>query len=276
MIVWAAREFLAPATLAPSIDDPRHPGQTTPAALRGCRGQGTPGWPGVSVAAIAVDRTGWIGAEGRLRGLTTGGADRAMAPSRSSLRASASGGWARNLATIIGPGGASRIATVALQQLAAAQLRFALDHRRRRAASRLTTRCRLLPSRCRCGVPARRVSPLASPSGHGDGDGLGQVLGVALAIGASVEKSLHPRSEEHTSELQSHVNLVCRLLLEKKKNNRTSRRLRSPQGYLPATSPPRRGRSPSAGRGRSQPHRSMGRRGTCLHSAQSIRIIRRL
>src|SRR5260370_5520040 len=25
-----------------------------------------------------------------------------------------------------------------------------------------------------------------------------------------------PRSEEHTSELQSHLNLVCRLLLEKK------------------------------------------------------------
>src|SRR5438477_9073896 len=29
----------------------------------------------------------------------------------------------------------------------------------------------------------------------------------------------HDRSEEHTSELQSHVNLVCRLLLEKKKNS---------------------------------------------------------
>src|SRR5260370_31529811 len=28
------------------------------------------------------------------------------------------------------------------------------------------------------------------------------------------------RSEEHTSELQSHLNLVCRLLLEKKKNLR--------------------------------------------------------
>src|SRR5690242_21311507 len=28
------------------------------------------------------------------------------------------------------------------------------------------------------------------------------------------------RSEEHTSELQSHVNLVCRLLLEKKKKNK--------------------------------------------------------
>src|SRR5205807_8064436 len=30
-----------------------------------------------------------------------------------------------------------------------------------------------------------------------------------------------PRSEEHTSELQSPCNLVCRLLLEKKKNNQT-------------------------------------------------------
>src|SRR5690242_11974349 len=31
-----------------------------------------------------------------------------------------------------------------------------------------------------------------------------------------------PRSEEHTSELQSHVNLVCRLLLEKKKKHTTT------------------------------------------------------
>src|SRR5690348_17469962 len=30
-----------------------------------------------------------------------------------------------------------------------------------------------------------------------------------------------PRSEEHTSELQSPVHLVCRLLLEKKKKNTT-------------------------------------------------------
>src|SRR5260370_24260502 len=29
-----------------------------------------------------------------------------------------------------------------------------------------------------------------------------------------------PRSEEHTSELQSHLNLVCRLLLEKKNTSR--------------------------------------------------------
>src|SRR5260370_31288684 len=32
------------------------------------------------------------------------------------------------------------------------------------------------------------------------------------------------RSEEHTSELQSHLNLVCRLLLEKKKHTDFSRR----------------------------------------------------
>src|SRR5260370_10987789 len=32
----------------------------------------------------------------------------------------------------------------------------------------------------------------------------------------------HSRSEEHTSELQSHLNLVCRLLLEKKKNKKTA------------------------------------------------------
>src|SRR5260370_27563292 len=36
-------------------------------------------------------------------------------------------------------------------------------------------------------------------------------------------QQLHPvrRSEEHTSELQSHLNLVCRLLLEKKKKKVT-------------------------------------------------------
>src|SRR5690242_21546270 len=32
------------------------------------------------------------------------------------------------------------------------------------------------------------------------------------------------RSEEHTSELQSHVNLVCRLLLEKKKKIKIKQR----------------------------------------------------
>src|SRR5260370_24876239 len=35
-------------------------------------------------------------------------------------------------------------------------------------------------------------------------------------------RDLGVRSEEHTSELQSHLNLVCRLLLEKKKSARRS------------------------------------------------------
>src|SRR5260370_25280175 len=38
---------------------------------------------------------------------------------------------------------------------------------------------------------------------------------------------LDGRSEEHTSELQSHLNLVCRLLLEKKKSHGTSTSERS-------------------------------------------------
>src|SRR4051812_50004794 len=46
-------------------------------------------------------------------------------------------------------------------------------------------------------------------------------LGCAPTTFAVSAMALPPwhrsRSEEHTSELQSHVNLVCRLLLEKKK-----------------------------------------------------------
>src|SRR5690242_21001672 len=48
----------------------------------------------------------------------------------------------------------------------------------------------------RCGASHAAVHG----AGRGDGDG--------------------GRSEEHTSELQSHVNLVCRLLLEKKKKKK--------------------------------------------------------
>src|SRR5438034_5437185 len=36
-----------------------------------------------------------------------------------------------------------------------------------------------------------------------------------------VDETAMARSEEHTSELQSHSDLVCRLLLEKKKKNKT-------------------------------------------------------
>src|SRR4051812_44829438 len=49
--------------------------------------------------------------------------------------------------------------------------------------------------------------------------GLGGGLGNRGAIlGRLSRRGFGRRSEEHTSELQSHVNLVCRLLLEKKKN----------------------------------------------------------
>src|SRR5260370_13128373 len=47
---------------------------------------------------------------------------------------------------------------------------------------------------------------------------------VPVCEPGSPSAAVHPqptgsRSEEHTSELQSHLNLVCRLLLEKKKKN---------------------------------------------------------
>src|SRR2546422_4988287 len=56
----------------------------------------------------------------------------------------------------------------------------------------------------KCGDwPREHRSPVASASGRGPGRGYG--VGPTL------------RSEEHTSELQSRLHLVCRLLLEKKK-----------------------------------------------------------
>src|SRR5436190_15029684 len=40
------------------------------------------------------------------------------------------------------------------------------------------------------------------------------------AVRVAAELRVIPRSEEHTSELQSHSDLVCRLLLEKKKKKK--------------------------------------------------------
>src|SRR5260370_20077968 len=42
---------------------------------------------------------------------------------------------------------------------------------------------------------------------------------LSRSHGAPCDLERRSRSEEHTSELQSHLNLVCRLLLEKKKIN---------------------------------------------------------
>src|SRR2546426_4585302 len=48
----------------------------------------------------------------------------------------------------------------------------------------------------------------------------GASLGAAKRPGAPGKMLARVRSEEHTSELQSPCNLVCRLLLEKKKNTK--------------------------------------------------------
>src|SRR5260370_24810311 len=67
-----------------------------------------------------------------------------------------------------------------------------------------------------CALPILRA-------GIEQGLGLRGVAGIhgarQLADGATEAPAFaqHDRSEEHTSELQSHLNLVCRLLLEKKK-----------------------------------------------------------
>src|SRR4051812_49657992 len=61
-----------------------------------------------------------------------------------------------------------------------------------------------------------------SVSGRRDHDRLGAGLGADVLLARrGPRRARSTRSEEHTSELQSHVNLVCRLLLEKKKKKLT-------------------------------------------------------
>src|SRR5260370_18873792 len=55
-----------------------------------------------------------------------------------------------------------------------------------------------------------------------------------LPRGEGGESQREGRSEEHTSELQSHLNLVCRLLLEKKKKYDAARY----RYYTAVTQPP--------------------------------------
>src|SRR5688572_32525459 len=73
--------------------------------------------------------------------------------------------------------------------------------------------------------PTRRSSDLGGDARRGEGGGVhrGQAQGVEGPAGGRARDVLPAvlrggeRSEEHTSELQSQSNLVCRLLLEKKK-----------------------------------------------------------
>src|SRR5256885_12165827 len=54
--------------------------------------------------------------------------------------------------------------------------------------------------------------------GHREHGTNGREQRAVVAAGTGVGADVHARSEEHTSELQSPCNLVCRLLLEKKKH----------------------------------------------------------
>src|SRR5690348_17911313 len=58
-------------------------------------------------------------------------------------------------------------------------------------------------------------------AGDDVGDGNAGALRAAAGNVVRLARYAHHRSEEHTSELQSPVHLVCRLLLEKKKNTST-------------------------------------------------------
>src|SRR2546427_7032429 len=52
-----------------------------------------------------------------------------------------------------------------------------------------------------------------------------QAFAAAQSTGPGVRAGKYRRSEEHTSELQSQSNLVCRLLLEKKKKTKINREI---------------------------------------------------
>src|SRR5260370_27226603 len=72
------------------------------------------------------------------------------------------------------------------------------------------------------------VNGIAGKGGAMDGPGP-TIAGGMLFVGSGYGIHLRLRSEEHTSELQSHLNLVCRLLLEKKKKSE-SRKTARPYG----------------------------------------------
>src|SRR5256885_3415354 len=68
------------------------------------------------------------------------------------------------------------------------------------------------------GLGFRRAGDRAARGSRSLGRALGVGSTIVQADGSGGAAQLRCRSEEHTSELQSPCNLVCRLLLEKKKN----------------------------------------------------------
>src|SRR5688572_31319876 len=84
-------------------------------------------------------------------------------------------------------------------------------------------RSTLFPTRRSSDLRAR-TDRLATCPLHTLGASMLALEGTALCAASAVEgvsiRAPEKRSEEHTSELQSQSNLVCRLLLEKKKNKK--------------------------------------------------------
>src|SRR5690348_18139383 len=60
----------------------------------------------------------------------------------------------------------------------------------------------------------------------------GELLCLRKARGLTQRQLSDRRSEEHTSELQSPVHLVCRLLLEKKKKKKEQKQYSLVQSYI--------------------------------------------
>src|SRR2546427_8982704 len=73
--------------------------------------------------------------------------------------------------------------------------------------------------------PDRRdADAVQRPSRVGEPGDVGDPEPAEVLIDEAILRVEHPdRSEEHTSELQSQSNLVCRLLLEKKNKNKDNR-----------------------------------------------------
>src|SRR5438270_5876992 len=74
-------------------------------------------------------------------------------------------------------------------------------------------------------LPIYQLAPLVKETGGHAIHGAGHSRAAVPAAGWAASR--RPRSEEHTSELQSQSNLVCRPLLEKKKRDAAEARQRT-------------------------------------------------
>src|SRR5438034_7913057 len=68
-----------------------------------------------------------------------------------------------------------------------------------------------------CGLCGSDIAKIVAPDTKAPAVFGHELVGDVIEAGAGVQGI---RSEEHTSELQSHSDLVCRLLLEKKKKTK--------------------------------------------------------